>query len=239
MSVAGSELMSDPIEPDMFDVQQAYLENVSSISFKNRLYMCATFGDGETENNRIFVYDYSISNLSKRKKGAWIPYTGLKPQQFTIYDGNLYFIESTATGLVKQLETNSYNDDGTSIDSYFESKEFSGLTNEEDVWKDFRTINMIVDMPGQYFMDLFTKVDSDKGQGDKRQIDLNPGGSSWNNFLWNQGAWGDGSAQEDKRVYLGSTRGQRIAFRFSNQNTADQRFKVHGMRFSYNIKGIR
>lgn len=239
VSVAGSELQSDVIEPNMFDIQEAYLGNISAISFKNRLYIAVTHGDGNTENNRIYVYDYSISNLAKRKRGAWVPYTGLNPSQFTIYDGKLYFGESTATGLVKQLETSSYNDEGQAIDSYWESKEYSGLKGEEDVQKDFRTLKVLFDKPGAYFMDMFIKLDSDLGSGNIQRIDLDPGGSLWNAFSWGNAVWGGGTAQEDKRIYLGTSRGKRIAFKFSNQNTADQRFKVHGFRFNYNIKGKR
>jgi len=239
VSVAGSELQSDVIEPNMFDIQQTYLGNISAFSFKNRLYITVTNGDGNTENNRIWVYDYSISNLAKRKRGAWVPYTGLNPAQFTIYDGKLYYIESTATGLVKQLETTSYNDDGSAIDSYWESKEFSGLGGEEDLFKDFRTLQLLFDKPGAYFMNLITKVDSDKGSGDTRQVDLDPGGALWGTFTYGNDNWGGGTNQEDKRIFLGTTRGKRIAFKFSNQNTVDQRFKVHGFRFSYNIKGKR
>lgn len=239
VSVAGSELTSDVIEPDMFDIQETYLGNVSAISYKNRLYFAVTYGDGETVNNRIYVYDYSISNLAKKKRGAWVPYTGLSPTQFTIYDGKLYFGEATATGLVKQLETTSYNDNGAAIDSYWESKEFSGLKGEEDLQKDFRVLNLLFDKPGAYFMNLITKVDSDLGSGNTVQLDIDPGGSTWGNFSWGNDVWGGGDAQEDRRIYLGQTRGKRIAYKFSNQNTADQRFKVHGFRFSYNIKGKR
>ena len=239
VSVAGSELKSDVIEPDMFDVQQTYLENISSISFKNRLYIAVTDGDGNTQNNQIWVYDYSISNLAKRKKGAWIPYTGLNPAQFTIYNGNLYYVESTPTGLVKQLETTTYEDNGSAINSYWQSKEFSGLPSEEDFYKDFRTLQVLYDKFGDYYMDLVTNVDSDKGSGDVIRVSLNPGGSLWGTLIYGSSTWGGGKNQEDERIFLGRLRGKRISFKFTNQNTAGQKFRVHGFRFSYNIKGKR
>lgn len=239
VSVAGSELQSDVIEPDMFDVQQTYLENISAISFKNRLYLAVTFGSGNQTNNRIYVYDYSLSNLTKRKRGAWVPYTGLNPAQFTIYDNKLYYVDSTAIGQVYQLETSSYNDNGAAIDSYLETKEFSGLAREENLWKDFRSVEMVYDLAGTYFMDMLVKVDSDTGAGNKTQIDLDPDSTTWGNFTWNNATWGGGQSQADRRIYLGQQRGKRVAFRFTNQNTANQRFKVHGLKFGYNIKGIR
>jgi hypothetical protein len=239
VSVAGSELQSDVIEPQMFDVQNTYLGNVSAINFKNRLYISVTHDSGNTTNNRIYVYDFSISNLSKRKRGAWVPYTGLNPAQFTIYDNKLYFIESTATGLVKQLDDGSYNDSSTAIDSYYETKEFSGLGGEEALFKDFRTLEVLYDLAGDYYMNLSKKVDSDLGAGDTETVYLNPGSTLWGTVTWGFGIWSAGFEQKDDRIYLGTTRGKRIAFKFTNQNTADQRFKVHGFRFSYNIKGKR
>lgn len=239
VSVAGSELQSDVIEADMFNVQQTYLPNLSAISFKNRLYFALTYNSGNTTNNRIYVYDYSISNLSKRKRGAWVPYTGLNASQFTIYNGLLYYGESTGTGLVKQLETTSYNDNGSAIDSYWMSKDFSGLKPEEDLYKDFRTLQVLVDKAGSYFMNLYTVVDADDSDGDLTTIDLSNDAATWNSFVWGTGVWGAGNFREDYRIFLGKKRGKAISFKFSNQNTANQRFKVHGLRFTYNIKGRR
>jgi len=239
VSTAGSETQSDAIEPDMFEVQEAFLGNVSAISFKSRLYFAVTYQSPNTQNNRIYVYDYGISNLSKSKRGAWVPYTGLNASQFAIYDGKLYYGESTATGLVKQLETTSYNDNGAAINSYYETKEFSGRGNEEDLQKDFRTIQLLFDKPGDYFMTMRTKLDSDLGVGDPTTIDLSTPNDTWGNFLWGTGIWGSGKEFEDKRIFLGKKGGKRIAFRFDNQNVANQRFKVHGFRFTYNIKGKR
>lgn len=238
VSVAGSELQSDVIEPDMFDVAGAYIGNISAIDYKNRLYFAVPYGN-TTTNNRIYVYDYSISNLSKRKQGAWVPYTGINPSQFVVFNGLLYCGDSTSTGQVHQLETTSYNDNAVAIDSYWKSKDYSGLKAEEDLFKDFRTLQVVVDKAGQYQMNLYTVIDGEDSDGDLTTLDLSNTGSTWNNFVWGTGIWGSGRFREDKRVFLGQKRGKAISFKFSNQNTANQRFKVHGFRFTYNIKGRR
>lgn len=239
VTTAGSQFQSDAIEPNIFDIQEGFLDTISAISFKNKLYFTVTKGSGNTTNNYILVYDFTISNLSKRKFGAWIPYTGLNAAQFAVYNGNLYFIESTATGLVKQLETNTYNDDGAAIDSYYWTKEFSGLNGDDEYQKDFRNLNLLYDKAGAYFMNFLAKVDSDLGAGNENTIDLNPGGSLWGAMVFGRDAWGGGNAQEDERIFLGKLRGKRIQFGYNNQNVADQRFKVHSQKFSYNIKGKR
>ena len=239
VSVAGSDLISDRVEPDMFNVQVSYAGNFSAIVYKNRIYVALTYGSGQTTNNRVYVYDFSISNLARQQKGAWVPYTGWNAAQFCIYNGNLYFGTSTATGFVYQCETGTYSDDGTAINSYFWTKEFSGVKGQENLFKDFRKARLLIEKAGAYYMTLAYRMDSDKGNGSSVQVDLNPGSTIWGTGMWGISLWGGGTDQEEKVVSLGQARGKRIQFMFSNQNTAGQRFKVHGLNFNYNVRGIR
>tara|TARA_R110000868_G_scaffold62962_3_gene189962 strand:- start:16265 stop:18166 length:1902 start_codon:yes stop_codon:yes gene_type:complete len=240
VSTAGSLLQSEPIEPDMFLVQETYLGNISSIVFQNIAYIALTYDTGNTTNNRIYTYDFSIDNVSKKQKAAWSPDTGINPAQFTIYNGSLYFISSTATGFVYRYETTSYNDDGAAINSYFWTKEFSADNDDGGAsFKDFRYVKALIDLAGAYFMNFVHRVDSDKGDGNTVAIDLDPGSNLWGTLVWGRDNWGGGQDQRDERIYLGSDRGERIQFKFSNQNRADQRFKSHGMKFYFNTKGWR
>jgi hypothetical protein len=68
---------------------------------------------------------------------------------------------------------------------------------------------------------------------------LSSGSSTWNGFLWGAGNWGGGQDQGEIEVSLGAATGKRIQFRFSNQNAADQKFKVLGLKLKYNVKGKR
>lgn len=239
VAAAGSDLQSNPIEPDMFQVQPSFAGNISAMVFKNKAYIAVTYGSGNTTNNRVYVYDFSISNLSRKQKGVWIPYTGWNAAQFTIYNGSLYFGSSIANGFVYQAETSSYNDDGTAINSYYWTKEFSGNKAQENFEKDFRKARLLVEKAGAYYMNFTYRVNSDKGDGTTAQIDLDPGSSLWGVLRWNFGPWGGGVDQEEVSLSLGQARGKRIQFKFSNQNTANQRFKVHGMNFTYNVRGQR
>lgn len=240
-SSAGSNLISERIEPDMFDIVETYAPNISSIVYKNRVWTAVTYGNASTENNRVFVYDYSNSNLQKRLP-SWVPFTfpeNKAPAQFTIYNGNLYFIASSATGFVYRADTTNYNDDGAAIDSYIWTKEFSGLKDHENDFKDFRALMVLFEKSGDYFMNINYRVDSDSGTGDQTQIDLDPGSAIWGSFAWGSGIWGGGNEQQEVRQFLGTSRGRRIQFRFSNQNTINQKFKVLGIKFAYNLKGPR
>lgn len=237
---AGSELQSDRIEPDMFQVQESVVSNISSIIFKNKAYITLSFGSNQTHNNRMYCFDFSMSNLKKSQKVSWSPFTGLNAQQYAIFGGKLYFASSTTNGFVYQMDgTGVFSDDGSAIDSYYYTKEFPGFDQDTNIYKDFRYVNLLIDTPGNYFMNINYRSDSDMGVGLTQQVDLSPGGSTWGSFVWGLALWGGGTSQVERRIYLSPTRGKRIQFKFSNQKVAGQRFKVYRMNFLYNIRGYR
>jgi len=238
-SSVASELKSDPIEEDMFDIQESYVRNISSIVFKNIAYIAMTKASGNTTNNRVYIMDFSITRQTKKKREAWAPWTGLNVAQFAIYSGSLYYGTSTATGFIYKQAAGVYADDGTAINSYFWTKEFSGLDGHDSFFKDFRYANLLFDLAGTYFMDVAIKNDSDSGSGTNTQIDLDPQTQVWGTMVWGVDPWGGGNFQKDLQHPLGTSRGKRIQFKFSNRNTANQRFKVHWLNFTYNLKGLR
>lgn len=240
VSVAGSEMKSDRIEPDIFEIQNAYMDRISAITFKNKAYISVTYGTNQTTNNRIYVFDFSIANLTKKQEASWVPWTGLNAEQFTVYNGDLYYQTSTATGFVyKMLREGVFSDDGTAINSYFWTKEYSGNPGDEQFQKDFRYANLLYERAGAYYMKLNYKADSENGDGQEVQIDLDPGSSVWGSMVWGVDLWSGGSDNGEERIYLGQLRGKRIQFRFSNGNVADRKFKVIGLQFGYNRKGRR
>lgn len=237
---AGSLLQSDRIEPDMFNVQSAFLNQISGIVYKTRAYISVTYGAGATNNNRAYLFDFSINNEQKQQKVSWVPMTGWNPQQFCIYGGNLYFCTADNTGFVYRIDgTGVYSDNGAPINSYFWTKEFPGYESDVNLVKDFRYVNMLIDNAGLFFMSLSYKADSDNGSGTSTQINLAQGGSNWGAMVWGRDLWGGGVAQQEPRIYIAPTRGKRLQLKFSNQNIAGQRFKVYRMNFAYNIKGFR
>lgn len=238
-STAGSDLKSDRIEPDMFQVQETFVGNISSMVFKNKAYIALTYGSNQTENNRIYVFDFSSGNLGKKQEASWAPLVGLSASQFTVYDGKLYYGSSTDDGFVYQLESSNFSFDGSAITSYFWTKEFSGRPEHETLEKDFRTAELLIEKAGAYNMNFTYRVDSDKGVGLTQQVSLDPGGSIFGSLNWGGGVWGGGTDQDEVRIPLGAARGRRIQFKFGNQGAVNQRFKVHGMKFTYNIKGKR
>jgi hypothetical protein len=236
---AGSDLKTNRIESNMFDVQELYLKNVSAIVWKNKAYMSVTSGTNQTTNNLTYIFDFSIADLNKYQEASWSVMSGPAVAQFTVYDGKLYGIDATATGFVRELVTSSYIDDTTAINSYFWTKEFSGLPGHENLQKDFRKVYLLVEKVGNYYMTFSYRVNSDNGIGDSRQLDMSNGADTWGFGNWGNIHWGAGTAQEEIEIPLGTASGKRIQFKFSNQNVANQRFKVIGMKFKYNVKGKR
>ena len=234
---SGSELQSEKIEPDMFLVQKAYLPNISGIVHKNKAYFAVTYGTSQLTNNRVYVYDFSISNLSKPQKYSWVPWTGLNAKQFTILDGELYFSTSDSTGLAHQALSGSYNDNGVAINSYLWTKEFGGAPKDTHYHKDLKEAYILAQQPGDWLMNFIVRTDSDTGVGDSYPINLDSVGMTWGDD-WGTSNWGGGPNQQEEIIRLNQT-GKRFQFRFDNQNVANQWFRIHGFGFKYNRKGLR
>lgn len=240
VSTAGSFLQSDRISPDMASINTLYINSIYSMVYKQKVYISVPYGSNQTTNNRVYCVDFSLDNLNKPQPLSWVPFTGIAINQMTIYGGNLYGGDSAATGFVHKLVgTSTYSDNGTAIDSYYWTKEFSGYEDDANYTKDFRYVNVLFDNAGAYYMRVYYRVDGSNDAGNYTQINLTAPTSLWGTLVWNVNNWSASLDQSERRVYLGTTRGRKIQFKFSNENTAGQRFKVHRINFSYNIRGYR
>ena len=251
VSAAGSDLKTDHMEPDMEQVQSAFVSNISATVFKKKAWIAVTFGASSSTNNRVYQADFSSSTINPDQELAWAPFTfagtGPNPAQFTVYQGGLYFGSADATGFVYQCESTNYDDDGAAINSYFWTKEFVGQDDpggsDTNMFKNFRYANVLMDTAGVYNMNFAYRVDSDKSStGQVQTISLDPGGTVWGSsqpMVWGSSLWGGGTNQIEPRLFLANARGKRIQFQFSNQNVADQKFGVHGLNFFYTQVGFR
>jgi hypothetical protein len=244
VSTALSELKSDPIEPDMFLIVESLLAGIYAYVYKNMAYFAVPYGNGSTKNTRVYVYDFSLRN-SDEGLPAWTPDTGVNVNQFTVLDGNLYAGTASADGYVHRYEVDGVYTDSAggssaaAIDSYYWTKEFSGGKNEQNLMKDWRFANILYELSGNYTMEMRYRTDSDLGVGDQKLIDLTPGGSLWGTLIWGSGNWSAGRQEKDIRQFFGQLRGKRIQLKFGNRNTASQKFKIIGLNFVYNVKGLR
>jgi hypothetical protein len=238
-NAVGSDLISDPIEPEVDEQVKTAIPNIAGIVYGTKAWISFQSGTGSTENNRVLQLDFTRSNLGKPQGLVWYPFNGFKASDWTVYGGDLYFSSAIANGFVYKAEAGVYSDDGAAINSYFWTKEFECIPGEENYTKDFRFAKMLIGKVGDWYMNLRYKTDSDKGSGDSQQINLDAGGSNWGTMIWGVDTWGGGSDEENLKVFLRGKRGDRIQFRFDNQNTAGQWFKVLNMSLAYNRKGQR
>lgn len=239
VAAAGSELLSDRIEPDMLSIKNSDVSEISGIVFENTAYFSVPYGTSSTENNRVYIFDFTISDLSKKTPYSWAPWSGIYPAQFCVYSNSLYYGDGRANGFVFYQNDGVYADNGSAINSYYWTKEFGGNVAEFNFHKDFRYANILVDLAGSYYMNVTARVDSDSSSGNTQTINLNPGAYLWGSMVWGVDPWGGGQSQGEFRLDLGTLSGKRIQFKFDNQNTVNQKFRVHGLNFLSNVKGFR
>lgn len=251
VSAAGSDLKTDRLEPDMYAVQSAFVQNISATVYKKKAWIAVTYGAGASSNNRVYQADFSASTINPDQEFSWCPFTfagtGPNPAQFCVYQGGLYYGTADATGQVYQCESGNYDDAGHAINSYFWTKEFVGQDDpggsDTNMVKNFRYANILIDSEGSYNMNFAYRVDSDKSlTGVVQQVSVNPGGTTWGSsqpMTWGVSIWGGGPNQIEPRLFLANARGKRIQFQFNNQNVADQKFGVHGLNFFYVPVGFR
>ena len=235
---------SDRIEPDVFQFQDSYKQNCVAIAFDNKLWFAVTHAAPNETNNRIYHFDY-VRRSKSRKIGSWVPFTGIAASAFTIYSSALYFGSSASDGFVYQLNDGTYTDNGSAIDSYFETKEFDGGTTWRHYEKDFRQANFTVELLGDWDMRVTWRIDSLAGAGDGEDFNLKPESFLWDDdntdataSRWGQDPWGGGKTRDDIRLPMYGS-GKRVAFKFTNKNTAGNAFKVVRGNLYYNRRGLR
>lgn len=228
----------DRIEPDVLDFQESQAANFAAIQFDNKLYFAATKGSGNSANNRIYQFDFKRRDKS-RAVGSWVPFTGLNPAIFTVFNGKLYFGSSLADGFIQQLENGLFSDNGVAIDSYYWTKEFEGPQADTDYEKDYRYANFIMETLGAWVIGVTQKVDSDVGGGNVTEVDMNPGSNLWGTAIFGTDEWGGGVTRGNFKVELGNSVGKKIQFKFDNRNTVSRGFKVLRGDYYYNKRGLR
>lgn len=232
-----SDAVSDRIEPDVLTYNKSYTNLSCAIEFENKVWVGVPY-DTSTSNNRVYQFDF-MRVANQLGEGSWIPFTGINPACFVIFNNKLYFQSDTANGRVYQLEAGVYNDDGAAIDSYFWTKVWSGHKGDEDWHKDWRWIELTIGTLGNWMMDVAYRLDDDDSVGSTKTVSLDPGGSLWGTMIWGTDVWGGGTNRAFAKVYFATSTGKRIQIKFANQNVANQAFKVIRMSLYYNKRGIR
>jgi hypothetical protein len=228
---------SDRIEPDVFKFQESNKAKCVGFIFDNKLWFAVTYDTGNTTNNRVYQFDF-VRRGKSRKIGSWVPFTGINADAFTVFNDKLYFGSADSDGFVHQLLDGTYTDNGSAINSFYQTKEFDSGELLRHYQKDYRKAEFTVETLGDWLMQVAFILDSDKGGGNTQTIDLNPGGSLWGSMFWGTDDWGGGQDRIDAPITLFGS-GKRISFKFSNLNTAGNGFSVVRGNAYFNRRGLR
>jgi hypothetical protein len=226
----------------MFKISEAESVSINSMVYKNKAYIAIR--EVEAYNDKIYLFDFSIENLSKRQKHTWSPWKGLNIASWTIYQGKLYGAQSTTDGYVIEMEKDdqyydAINATQTAIDSYYTTKDFAGNKGHDAYWKDFRWLNVKYRASLEsIFMSIFSAVNQQEFGGYK-DINTITGGTKWEELVWNVSTWGNTQTDNDVRVSIGNNNGKSLKLKFTNKNTVGYYFDISGISFLYNIKGRR
>jgi hypothetical protein len=235
-----TNILSEKVEYDFLNgFNSSQLDKIYCCIYQNRLHL-AYPANASTTNNRIFWFDLNRVG-TKGQPGSWAPWTGINAACLFVFNGLLYSGDATSTGYVRQLYANQYSDSGTAINSYFWTKEIGGEDDGtlDGYVKDLREMYLWYAKLGNYNMNVGYRLDGDSGSGSAYTIDLNPGGSTWGSMIWGTGLWGGTRSDFVSRITVGRVLARRFQFRFDNQNTVNQAFKVHRLEIGMNLRRRR
>lgn len=183
-------LMSDDIRGSVLGLNnnaawnQQFLVNACGSEYKNKYWLSVTEGNGQTTNNRTYVYDITHK--------AWTRYD-LSISCFSLFQSatsatyDLYSGDVTQ-GFVYHQDTGT-SDNGANINAYFKTKDFDfGVTSH---FKSYKGLFFAAQQQNQSYA-INIQYIQDLGKQSKI-IPLNLGGSNaskWGTFVWGVDPWG-------------------------------------------------
>jgi hypothetical protein len=233
-----SEQAAKNIETTIKALPSTGWADIAMDSFNNQILVGIRYGS-DTSNAHAFWFD--INRVSDDgDPGSWSLWSGITPAVFVVHNGAFYYGTSTATGFIYKLFPGAiYSDNGVAINSYFWSRSNGFGKSLDAVTKDFRKAKIWYGLLGNWKMNFKWRIDGDMGVGSTEEVDLNPGGSLWNNFTWGNANWGGGATDKDLPISLGASLGKRIQIGYDNQHIAGQAFKAHRTSIEANLRGRR
>lgn len=132
------------------------LEQAISVDFDKKYWLSL--------NGNVYVLDYA-QRTKNNPNGQWVVYDNIQASHFLEMDGYLYF-GSSQNGYVYKFfkdpnNTNSFNDDGQTINAYWKSKILT--FNEDEMYKFIDSIFISLNPSGKTSVAL--TYETDKGTG--------------------------------------------------------------------------
>lgn len=167
-----------------------------------------------------------------RSRKAWLR-GNLSAYCMAICDGKddtgYMYAGDTTSGYVYRIDTGT-NDDGSAIESYFETKAYDfGIV---DVKKIHATVYMSSYPAGNWSVTLTQFVDFD-ATGTNFTVSQYITGAIWDTSIWDVDVWG-GAGLVRSRTDVGNNSGYYVSYKVYH-NTLDQWFEIRGLGFKYQI----
>ena len=232
-----SDRISDRVETGILDMPRTYWGSTAFTTYNNRVYMA--FTDASLTTNKHILWLDFTRLTEKQDIGSWSLWDGRGAQMscFLSHLGTLYGGSSQSDGLVLEMErADSYSDNGAAINSYFRTKSFGGEPDIESWIKDWRLLNIWYNQNGKGTMGVYRKTDNETGDTLISNIDLSAGTSVYGTAIFGVGTYGGGVANKEVQKSMGSIQGRRTQLIFTNQNTINQAFEVHGIKVLMNLR---
>lgn len=238
IGVIKSDPLSFNIEKDIYQLASSYLSAATAITWKNKIWLSVPYGSAQPTNNRIYQYDFVRGrNVQDREWGSWSRFDNHNISEFCVFNGDLYGGSSDEIGQIYKLDT-GYNDDGSSIDSYFKTMPITGAEEHQSYTKVWRYCYVTVECTGDWLMNISYSNDFKDEVGQTVQISLDPESAKWDVAQIGLTKWGSGINQKRVRINFRGSVSKALQLSFST-NTIDQYFKVHKVEVFYNLRGLR
>ena len=232
-----SDRISDRVEAGILAMPRAYWANTAITTYDNRVYIA--FTDASLTSNKHILWLDTARLTELKDVGSWALWDGRGSQMncFVSHLGTLYGGSSQADGLIFQMEiADSYSDNGAAINSYFKTKFFGGEPDLESWIKDWRLLNIWYNKNGLGTMDVYRRTDSETSDSIVAAISLTAGTSVYGTAIFGVGTYGGGVANQESQKTIGVSQGRRLQLNFTNQNTINQAFEVHGVKVLMNLR---
>jgi hypothetical protein len=223
------------IEPDILGLNSSYIKKCTAVVYKNKIYLAVPYGQAQTANNRVYVYDFVRASSQDRTVGAWSYAPNPPINNFAVHGGSLF--AGSTNGTVYQMDS-GYSADGSAYDSYYWTAPLYGKAEHKDYYKIWRYVDIIVECTGNWTMTVKYTTDFQTESGTPITIDLSQGGSQWGVMTWSTSNWGGSITRKTVRLNLNNVPGKCIQFKFET-NAARSWWKVHQLKTYYNLRGMR
>ena len=223
-----SAMLSKDITPTVKALNTSRLTQAEAVSWDNK-YICSLPNGASTTNNYNLIFDYSL--------GGWLIWN-MPANCWTVFrSGGIDYLifGSTTTGKIYRITPNTYSDNGTAINAYYQTKDYDlGFPSNEKMFRKFYvTLNKSTD----YSLVVTPEVDFGEVDVDASTIAAKASDSLYGTAVYGVDKYGSATtSSSDKQIM--NARGKYINYTFSNA-TISETMRVRNLTQFFRTRGAR